>query len=366
MRKGLIQLLAAFLFVMIIFSSISYIQLFAFDISETANTQTILNNYEIETVSIPLITDINIIESFGWIARSAGTELREVPYGGRFEVVRVGTAFRILAESEGWWKVETHPDDGSRIGWIRNAHAFINLPDAVPSLQIRNTNAGYGGGAIFTVNSAPLLGINGQTLYNENWVDPRGGFAMPIALSTAEMLASAQAAAQEYGGLIVYDAFRPKSAQTRVFFAMHVQFPSPGGWALPNFISPGISGHQLGVAVDVRLGDHPMPSNMHDLHPVSALFQRMQPSSGWNFSWNDNPPLSSLTALRSPAFNPTHDRFLPEAVRLQKIMSDAGFTSIASEWWHFDDRAGRIEAVNNGIAGTFDLLQPIWVNNKTQ
>ncbi len=87
-----------------------------------------------------------------------------------------------------------------------------------------------------------------------------------------------------------------------------------GRYALANFLAKGFSNHNLGVAldltlVDIRTGEElKMQSAIHDL------------------SWYSELKLNNA-----------------KAKELQKIMVGAGFATLKSEWWHFQDDDAKTE-----------------------
>jgi D-alanyl-D-alanine dipeptidase len=118
---------------------------------------------------------------------------------------------------------------------------------------------------------------------------------------------------------------------------------SSAPWALSWFASTRLSNHQRGGAVDVSLAKvtkteekragayaytdvtaadrYTMPTQMHELSEAAAAFTA--PVSG-----------SSPTAWKSATLAKSMNA---PAKRLQKYMTDAGLTPLASEWWHFND-----------------------------
>ncbi len=123
--------------------------------------------------------------------------------------------------------------------------------------------------------------------------------------AVAERLAQAQAAAAAQGlGLKVYDCYRPLAVQRAMWTLVpderYVADPAKG------------SRHNRGAAVDVTLVDAagvelPMPTAFDDF---SARAHR---------DYTDLPP----------------DRLANRAT-LERLMMDAAFTGLPTEWWHFD------------------------------
>ncbi|MBX3028349.1 D-alanyl-D-alanine dipeptidase [bacterium] len=136
----------------------------------------------------------------------------------------------------------------------------------------------------------------------------RALYATPRCLlrpAVVERLARAQQAATAQGlGLKVYDCYRPLSVQRAMWTLVpderYVADPAKG------------SRHNRGAAVDLTLVDASgrelaMPTGFDDF---SARAHR---------DYQDLPPAA-----------------LANRARLERLMTEAGFTGLPTEWWHFD------------------------------
>lgn len=107
-------------------------------------------------------------------------------------------------------------------------------------------------------------------------------------------------------GLKIWDAYRPLAVQKR----MWVKQPYKGFVANPKYGS----NHNRGAAVDVTLVD-----SLGNEVEMPTKFDEFSARAGSNY-----PSVS------------------PQALKHRKILQDAmryyGFTTIKSEWWHFNDR----------------------------
>jgi zinc D-Ala-D-Ala dipeptidase len=122
----------------------------------------------------------------------------------------------------------------------------------------------------------------------------------------AQRLAAAQLFLRRYqSGLKIWDAYRPRSVQMRLWQAAHnndyVADPGAGAGSM----------HSWGVAVDATLTDAwnnsvSMPTDFDDLTPAAM----------WRYQGAD-------PAIRA------HLRLL------QHAMARAGFYGLRTEWWHF-------------------------------
>jgi len=279
-----------------------------------------------------------------------------------------GQGFTILTEYGDWWNVWLG-GSGDISGWVLHRGCFINLPDVIPSIVYDITNA-YA--SVKRSNGYKIPNITGYALYDTLAFNHRLGryeFIVPVLYATSKRILEAQQVALADGNtLIIYEAFRPRATQQSVVNNLQRLMDSNAAvrraintppWSLGWFISTGISNHQRGVAIDAGLGRvvaqetrtsglyaythitaferHTMPTVMHELSPLAATFT--QPVSS-----------SSADAWRTA----TLARSMTEgAILLQRYLTDAAFTPLASEWWHFNDLESVRFANDSGIRGEF-------------
>lgn len=304
----------------------------------------------------------------GWAAVSM--PLRSEPTQGAtiIHTLAPGQGFTIIAEYEQWWNVSLggYYDIS---GWVLHRGCFVNLPDIVPSVVFNITNA-YS--SLKRSSGYEIPNITGYGLYEAWAYNRRLGrheFIVPVLYSTAQRIFEAQQTALADGNtLIIYEAFRPRATQQDVVGNLRRLMDSNASvqraintqpWSLNWFIATGISNHQRGVAVDVGLGRivsyeirmsgafsfthiteierFTMPTLMHELSPLAATFTRPISSASAD-AWITAPLAESMTE---------------GAILLQQYLTNAGFTPLASEWWHFNDLAGVRIANEIGIRGEF-------------
>jgi len=277
-----------------------------------------------------------------------------------------GSGFTILEERGGWWRIEVA--DGTS-GWVEHRRCFINLPDVLPSVIYRITNASY---SEMRSSGVDIPGITGYTLYDAWNFNPRLDryeFLSPALYSTARTIAAAQEAALENGDtLIIYEVFRPYETQMSITSnlrelmaendAVRSAINTPP-WSIGWFIATTMSNHQRGAAIDVSLGrvvdeemrqsgghsyrhiagftEYPMPTVIHELSPRAAVFSTPVSASSRD-AWRFVPHASTMTE---------------GAIRMQGYFDEAGLTPISSEWWHFTDYDGVSIASGSGISGNF-------------
>ena len=322
-----------------------------YELTEITHISALAGTPELHNLELP------IFGATGWTA--ARTQLMEQCGRVRIKQLEAGQAFTILAENGEWWSVRL---PCGVEGWVRHNVCFINLPDVIPSIVFNNTNATE---SIFMSYDYDIPGITGYQLYSArtmNYRFEREMYIVPALYATALMLHdSQQAALADARTLVVYEVFRPRDTQRRVVAGLQAlmsenrtvrsginTYPWSAGW----FIAHGISVHQRGAAIDASLARviayevrtmpgsgvqyrkitqieyYEMPSQMHDLHPRAASLAH-----------------PNRTAL-APGIT-------EGAIFLRNYFIDAGFTPIASEWWHFSDARGNQTARSHGMSGEF-------------
>ena len=303
----------------------------------------------------------------GWAATSL--PLREGPGAAYTLVVNLspGQGFTIISGSGDWWNVRL-PDGVT--GWVNNRGCFINLPDVLPSIIYSITNAS---GSFFRSSGFEIPGITGEVLYYARSYNPRLGreeYIVPAMYLMAQALFVAQQAALVNGEtIIVYEVFRPRSAQRAVVSGMqglmntnprvrnYIETPP---WHLGWFISTGLSNHQRGSSIDASLGrvrswelrqtgdfifthitgfvEYMTPTDMHELSPMASIV--------------DTPiNISTTQILRDTV--PMRYSVTSGVVSMQNYFAQAGLTPLASEWWHFDHTPSRNAAASMNILGEF-------------
>ncbi len=299
-----------------------------------------------------------------------GTEEPEPdPFEGALAVLEPGTAFTILEEEEGWWRVSCQEGEG----WVEHLYCMINLPDVIPSMIYDATNS-YD--SLYRSSGKEIPGVTGESLYPGKADNPRLGreeFMMPVLYSMALKLCQAQQAALAEGNtLVLYEGYRPHSTQQAVYrglSALSADDPAveaglnTSPWSLGWFIAVGYSNHQRGYAVDISLakvweterrdcGAYPylavseyslydMPTAMHELSRLAVTFTAPV---------NSHSPAAWRGARLSDTMN-------EPAQALQRYCTGAGLTPLASEWWHFNDLDTRERVLENQGVGGFSVSQ---------
>lgn len=281
--------------------------------------------------------------------------------------LEAGTAFEVVEEVGDWWYVQTEIESG----WVQHIYCFINLPDVIPSIIYDNTNT-YA--SKFVSSGKAIPGITGVALYDGKAYNMRLGKVsdiVPVLYSMSKKIYLAQQAALAEGNtLVIYEGYRPYSAQKMTVDALTTLAAADPEvmaginthpWDTNWFIATSISNHQMGYAIDVTLAkiteqqeivigdyaataitgytEYTMPTTIHELSMASATFTGPVKSSS---------PTAWLQATLADTMNEA-------AILLQRYCTDAGLTPLASEWWHFNDLDARFSTEGNSSKGEYLL-----------
>ena len=281
--------------------------------------------------------------------------------------LEAGTAFEVVEEVGDWWYVQTETESG----WVQHLYCFISLPDVIPSIIYDNTNT-YA--SKFVSSGKAIPGITGVALYDGKAYNMRLGKVsdiVPVLYSMSKKIYLAQQAALAEGNtLVIYEGYRPYSAQKMTVDALtNLAVSDPEvmaginthPWDTNWFIATSVSNHQMGYAIDVTLAkiteqqeivigdyaataitgytEYTMPTTIHELSMASATFTGPVKSSS---------PTAWLQATLADTMNEV-------AILLQRYCTDAGLTPLASEWWHFNDLDARFATEDNSSKGEYLL-----------
>lgn len=261
-----------------------------------------------------------------------------------------GKAYCVLDEQDGMFAVQV---DG-QVGYIDSTYCMINLPEYIGNLCQYDITNSYS--SLYMVHEFEIpevtdvvtKGYENVQLYDDS-------FLVPLLYPTAQKLAVAARYAREENLIIrIYDAFRPNKATQDIYDRTELILDEPlpeepftdavledldlpevqketneageeieipltyrdvmtnEEFPLSAFLAKGSSLHNLGIALDLTVVDLytgkplEMQTSMHDLSRYSILKEN--------------------TAA---------------ADRLAGIMKEAGFATLRSEWWHFQDDEAR-------------------------
>ena len=256
-----------------------------------------------------------------------------------------GKAYCVLDEKDGMFAIRL---DGE-IAYIDANLCLINLPEYMGDLcsyWITKSFATYS-----MIHEYYIPEVTDEIAIGyENIQLADGSYLVPLLYPAAQKLVTAAHTAREQGyKLKIYDAFRPNSTtkknyeltekildmpiplETHTGVDVTEDLPEPiidpetelplityrmvmtdGKYTLSNFLAKGTSSHNYGIALDLTLekikdGEElEMQTSIHDLSHFSVVANN-----------NKNAKL------------------------LAKIMTGAGFGTLSSEWWHFQDNEAK-------------------------
>ena len=302
----------------------------------------------------------------GWAATTL--PLRDEPLDGAETVANLtpGQGFTILQEDGAWWQVRL---GNGETGWVEHRGCFINLPDIIPSIVYEKADTMSSPMRVTYIETASDAGFPVHNVRVHNPRFDRYEFIVPVLYSMSGKIFDAQQAALADGNtIVIVETFRPRAVQIRLvenlrYIMEHDEevynaINTPP-WSLNWFVSTSVSHHQRGAAADATIGrivsreirkigefvymqitefeEMSMPTAMHELVPAAAVF-RYPVSSRSTYAWR--------TATLA-------DTFTEDALLLQRYFTDAGFTPLASEWWHFNDLESVQIATELGLTGEF-------------
>lgn len=265
--------------------------------------------------------------------------------------VETGTALCVLEEKDGMFGVGI----GGEVCYIDSNYCLINLPDYMGDLCSYKITNSYS--SKYMMHEFELPGMTGKVTAGYSHVKQSdGSYLVPLLYPTAQkLLVAAQTAIDQGYKLKIYDAFRPNVATREMYSLAEKMLDEPlpektytgvkisslrmpegdlatmtyrdvmlGGYSLTYYVAQGRSNHNLGIALDLTLEkledgkEVRMQTSMHDLSQYSGL-----------------------------KYNTKSARTLAD------IMKSAGFTTLVSEWWHFNDFDSRdsleLVAVYSGV-----------------
>lgn len=241
--------------------------------------------------------------------------------------------------------VTTLPTDPNKAKIVYNDYSYdvdpdnllVNLPNLLPN-AIYDIQYSYsapsnaGGHDIDDLTGKALVGYSGKAS------DPylaRDEYVVPCQYSVAMKLIEADRILwDDYSyRLVIWDIYRPKSASVQISDAFSAAYESDGaireatdGWGLDWYAASEVSGHNLGCDVDVAVANAdgkllPLPSGFDSFDATGHLTVSQMGSTDIKEDSYTQAVLDS-----------------PGCMALHKAMQAAGFSELASEWWHFSDK----------------------------
>ena len=286
------------------------------------------NAYATEPAKLQLTTGSTAVYSTVWPQRDISV-YKDPQRSAVIGTAAGAQAFCVLDIESGMFKVRF----GDGYGYIDSNYCMINLTEFMGGHCLYDITNSYG--SVFTVHGYGMPGITGQTVVGyENVCLYANDYLVPLLYPVALKLEQAAHEAEKLGyRLKIYDAFRPAQATQKLYqqaaslsdrklpsrtqdgnagaFDGKTYFElmtNNGSYGLTAFLAKGGSRHNQGLAVDLTLvsietGEEiPMQTAMHDLSYFSVTKRNTE----------------SANILRG-------------------LMTDSGFATLSTEWWHFQD-----------------------------
>lgn len=285
------------------------------------------------------------------------TVYSEAGGGDTLGTAKAANAYTVLEEKDGWFKIFFK----NKEGYVDSNYVLINLPEYVGDLISYDIKNSYS--AIYRVHEYDIPEITDTVIHGYEHIITEDGYIAPILYPTAHKIVKAALAAGEGGyRLKIYDSFRPREATRQLYDTTlkilndplpedieegeewqelmredgavpeiqgeeggtnpdeagldteedgrmtYYMLMTNGTYYLGNFLARVGSYHNMGIAVDLTLeyksnrSELMMQTSMHDLSWYSVVYLN-------NFN----------------------------ADLLAQYMTGAGFATLSSEWWHFQD-----------------------------
>lgn len=224
--------------------------------------------------------------------------------------------FQIMEAENSYFKVTY---DKTEV-WIPIKNCLVNVKQYIPSLMIDLGLAHAPN--YFNIGGCPISGLTEKNLYKRQGA--LEGQEAWLRYEVAGKLCKAQAMVLEDGYCIkLADAYRPHSVTIAIRDGLNAFLNTTegielkqkhfGGYSVGAFLAQQASAHNYGVAVDMTLVEKAsgeelsMPSKMHTLDASSAAN-----------AWEGKGTTEAI-----------------HAGYMQEKMLDCGFSSLNTEWWHF-------------------------------
>ena len=279
---------------------------------------TLLTFKSMVAYAAPSEADLTSDEIRGCTIRTTKETTGSLENGDKVTIPK-NSKFEVVLEENGKFLISYQ----GREVWINTASVLINIAQYVPSIDIQLPMAQEEN--LFSMGGEKIEGLTNRQFYTTKG-SVEGSEAW-LKYEPAKKLLVAQESFLEQGySIVVYDAYRPYSA-TKDFQVAYRDFLDGKSQEFKNqwfgslgeswFLAQKASAHNYGVAMDISLKKLStgkileMPSNMHTLDIRSAYC---------DWSTKDAESTDNAQLLKS-------------------TMENAGFSTLKSEWWHFQDNS---------------------------
>ncbi len=208
------------------------------------------------------------------------------------------------------------------IGYVYSDYIYINLPDVIPDAVYKITNASH---SIYKSAGKKISGVTGENLYGYtkkyNTKIGKNTYYAPLLYPVAKQLQKAYNIARKQGyNLKIYDTYRPYDVSVKINRSFRnlynsnksvkktIDYDKSGQyWGPTWFLANSVSRHNRATALDLTLTDE------------------------------NNKQLSAQTPMHTLDTRSLRKYNNAVAKKLSSIMTSAGFETLKSEWWHFQE-----------------------------
>lgn len=236
------------------------------------------------------------------------------------------TKLTVIAEEADRFQVNY---DGQLV-WVSATNVLVNIAQYIPTLTIQLAMAQEEN--YFQMADEDIANLTNHQFYTS--AGSVNGTEAWLKYEPAQKLATAQAQFLSDGySIIIYDAYRPyscsmsfKDAYSQYLSTKTADFKNQWFGELGEswFLAQNASSHNYGVAVDMSLINLAtgevvnMPSAIHTLDCRSALCV-------WENAGTEESAMASY---------------------MKNVMESNGFSSLKSEWWHFQDNSAKTDLID--------------------
>ena len=254
--------------------------------------------------------------------KKSSTKLGTVPTGGKMTILSADDT------STKYIKIKY----GNITGYVYSDYIFINLPDVIPDVIYEITNASS---SIFKAADVNIANVTGKNLYgftkSYNSKIGKTTYYAPLLYPVAKKFQKAYNSAKAAGyNFKVYDTYRPRPVEelvTKNYKALYdsnstvknlVNYDKSGNyWGYTWFMTKtGTSRHCQAIALDLALTD------------------------------KNGKELSAQTKIHTLDTRSLRKYNNANANKLSSFMTGAGFSTLQSEWWHYEDNTYKNNAYN--------------------
>ena len=267
--------------------------------------------------------DYTLYGTTAWVARYSSNEPylclnSEAKVQNTCNKLSAGTKVTITGNvTNGYFPVKVNSTGAKGYIWANST--FVNLPDLMPSMKY-DIKSAYANNFISGGYSIP--NITNVKLYKfskySNSKIGRSEYYAPLLYPVAVKLQNALKSARSQGyNFIIYDTYRPTPVEETIYTNYMNLYNSNAnvraainrnGYNLSWFMTTGYSKHSQGIAIDMGLTN----------------------SGGTVLSAQTNYGVLDESSVV--------DHNNSNANKLKSLMTNAGFFSLKSEWWHYDMR----------------------------